>query len=104
MIRSSVLLPAPLEPRTPILAPGYIEMLMPRSTSRSGGTTRRRLRIVMMNCGAIARRLRSERHLRLLEQEGRLSRGAHGAYAPAAMSRIYELCDAYVDEYTALDP
>ncbi len=49
MIRSRVDLPAPFNPSTPILAPGYMEMLTPRSTSLSGGCTRRRSRIVKMN-------------------------------------------------------
>ena len=42
MIRSSVLLPAPLLPSTPILAPGKNESQMPRRISRLGGTTLRR--------------------------------------------------------------
>jgi len=42
MILSSVLLPDPLGPMTPILAPGKKESQMPRSTSRRGGTTLRR--------------------------------------------------------------
>src|SRR5438874_2289696 len=53
MIRSSDDLPAPLDPRTPILAPGNIEMLMPRSTSRSGGWNRRRSRMVKMYCAGM---------------------------------------------------
>ena len=53
MIRRRLDFPAPLPPRTPIFAPGYIEMLMPRSTSRSGGWNRRRSRMVMMNWGAM---------------------------------------------------
>ena len=37
MMRRSDDFPDPLAPMTPILAPGYIEMLMPFRTSRSGG-------------------------------------------------------------------
>lgn len=37
MIRRSDDFPEPLAPITPILAPGNIEMLIPLSTSRSGG-------------------------------------------------------------------
>src|SRR5438445_13668148 len=54
MIRRSDDLPAPLAPRTPILAAGNIEMLMPERTSRSGGWNRRRSRMVKMNWGAMA--------------------------------------------------
>src|SRR4051794_35980221 len=53
MILSSDDLPAPLPPRTPILAAGNIEMLIPDRTSRSGGWNRRRSRMVKMNWGAI---------------------------------------------------
>src|SRR5438128_948574 len=53
MILSSEDLPEPLAPRTPILAPGNIEMLMPRSTSLSGGWTRRRSRMLKMNCAGM---------------------------------------------------
>src|SRR6266566_1101345 len=53
MMRSRDDLPAPLAPSTPILAPGNIEMLMPRRTSRSGGWNLRRSRIVKMNCAGM---------------------------------------------------
>src|SRR3970282_2141570 len=42
MIRRSVDLPAPLAPRTPILAPWKNDSQMPRRISRLGGTTLRR--------------------------------------------------------------
>ena len=38
MMRKSVLLPAPLAPSTPILAPGKKESQMPLRISRLGGT------------------------------------------------------------------
>src|SRR5881397_2940964 len=57
MMRSRDDLPAPLAPSTPILAPGNIEMLMPRSTSRSGGWNLRRSRMVKMNCAGMATNL-----------------------------------------------
>ena len=40
MIRSSVLLPAPFAPSTPILAPGKNDSQMSFNTTRSGGCTR----------------------------------------------------------------
>src|SRR5690349_4333196 len=58
MIRNSVDLPAPFGPSTPILAPGYIEMLMFSSTWRSGGWNRESPRMVKMNCGGMAARIR----------------------------------------------
>ncbi len=48
MMRSSVLLPAPFAPSTPILAPGKNESQMPFRISRLGGTTLRRSFIVKM--------------------------------------------------------
>src|SRR5829696_9043675 len=66
MIRSSDDLPEPFDPMTPILAPGYMEMLLPLSTSRSGGWNRRRSRMVKMNCGAMGRRLGAPRRGRNL--------------------------------------
>src|SRR5262245_17916734 len=56
MILSSVLFPAPFEPRTPIFAPGKKESQMPFRTSRSGGYTLRRSFMVKMNWVAIVRR------------------------------------------------
>src|SRR5262249_42401461 len=53
MIRRSVDLPAPLAPRTPILAPGKKASEMPRRISRLGGATLRRSRVVKMYWGAI---------------------------------------------------
>src|SRR4249920_3555029 len=53
MIRRSVDLPAPLAPRTPILAPGKKASEMPRRISRFGGTTLRRSRVVKMYWCAI---------------------------------------------------
>src|ERR1700704_807945 len=69
MMRSSDDLPAPFAPRTPILAPGNIEMLMRLSTSRSGGWNRRRSRMVKMNCAGMGatlllRRSSRSRHAR----------------------------------------
>src|SRR4029078_7038365 len=94
MIRSSVDLPDPLSPSTPIFAPGYIEMLMPRSTSLSGGCTRRRSRIVTMNWWAIILR--------------RYRASSPPVFAPepvgAAMSGFYDIADEYVLAYAALDP
>src|SRR5579884_3816531 len=60
MIRSNVDLPAPFEPITPILAPGYIEMLMFSSTCRSGGWKRDKPRMVKMNCGAMDQGIRAD--------------------------------------------
>jgi len=48
MIRSSVLLPAPLAPSTPILAPGRNASQMSSRTLRSGGWTFVRPFIVKM--------------------------------------------------------
>src|SRR3954468_22490733 len=54
MIRNRDDLPDPLAPSTPIFAPGNIEMLIPRRTSRSGGWNRFRSRMVKMNCAGMA--------------------------------------------------
>ena len=50
MIRSSVDLPAPLAPSTPILAPGRNESEMSSSTRLSGGWTRDSLYMVKTYC------------------------------------------------------
>src|SRR5262249_47732109 len=99
MIFSSELLPAPFAPSTPILAPGYIEMLMPRSTSLSGGCTRRRSRMVRMNCGA----MRAPRYRSALGGRG-VPAWRETAPMPSSASRVYEIADRYVDRYAALDP
>ena len=57
MMRSSVDLPAPLAPSTPILAPGKNARWMPRRISRLGGTTFRRSRMVKMYWGGMALRM-----------------------------------------------
>ncbi len=54
MIFSSVDLPAPLEPMTPILAPGKNDSQMPLRISRLGGTTLRRSFITNTYCCAMA--------------------------------------------------
>ena len=51
MIRSSVLLPAPFAPSTPIFAPGRNASVIPSSSTRSGGTTLRRSCMVKTNSG-----------------------------------------------------
>ena len=53
MIRSSVLLPAPLRPMTPILAPGRNDSHSPRRISRFGGTIFFRPIIVNTYCWAM---------------------------------------------------
>ena len=52
MMRSSVLLPAPFAPSTPIFAPGRKDSVISSRMTRSGGTTLRRSRIVKTNSGA----------------------------------------------------
>ncbi len=54
MMRSSVLLPAPLSPMTPIFAPGKNDSQMPSRMTRLGGTTFFRPFIVNTYCGGIA--------------------------------------------------
>src|SRR5437764_7933607 len=90
MILSSEDLPEPLAPRTPILAPGNIEMLMPRSTSLSGGWTRRRLRIVKMNWTGMPPTLTARCRLRLRGSAGRgpPPGGLAGEHRTAAGDRL----------------
>ena len=49
MIFRSVLLPAPFEPMTPILAPGRKARVIPLMTALSGGYTLRTFCMVKMN-------------------------------------------------------
>src|SRR5689334_2211203 len=86
MIRSSVDLPLPFAPSTPILAPGYIEMLMPFRTSRSGGWNRARSRMVKMNCGAIPRKYRPH----VLERVGAWDVGRVAAGVVTAAAGVVE--------------